>query len=304
MGLYFVFIDSGREVSAGDTALSVDVCMKPECDTSMLPRVTKEDVAGSEVCEDTVRESPVCLFGGLCDCETIINGDASTGCGGVYTTEQGNFEVNSVCAKSCGCPSTLCTDALPNTQACTVFELCDCETFVNHEQSEGCGGSFTTQFGPMPVNDFCAAYCDACPETPVDELIVKEYVERLEVTLKEKCRFSTQECRDHLHNAYSCYAERPGIEAFDETLRRATLEHAGRLALKYSKLGSPSLHRGRVSAAENGVVPICTEQEAGGTEEGNSAGSVGSSEDSGSSALSIVFPAVALVVAIAYSLDI
>lgn len=134
MGLYFVFIDGEQEITAEDTALSIDICLKPTCDTSMLPRVTIEEVSGGEICEDVLMDHPACKFGGLCDCEEVINAPESTGCGGVYSTDQGDMEVDSVCAKSCGCPSTTCADALPNTQVCSVAQLCDCETFVNHEQ--------------------------------------------------------------------------------------------------------------------------------------------------------------------------
>lgn len=133
MGLYFVFVDSGELITADDTALTVNICMNPACDTSMLPRVTMEDVSNGEVCENTLADSPACQFGGLCDCQDVINAAESTGCGGVYSTDQGSMDVNSVCAKSCGCPSTTCSDALPNTRFCTAAQICDCETFVNHE---------------------------------------------------------------------------------------------------------------------------------------------------------------------------
>ena len=258
MGMLFIFISGEREVTASDAALSIDVCAQPTCDTSLLPVVTFDDVAGP-VCEDTLAENPACSFGGLCDCDEVINGEGSTGCGGTYSSPAGDLQVNSVCAKSCGCPSTTCEDALPSSPICSFGQICDCETFINSNASTGCGGVYSSEWGDSQINDYCASFCDACPETSQEELLEEAFVEELEADLKSKCKYATGECREALFNAYSCGIERPGVESLDEVIRRATATHASRLALQYSKLGSASLHE--ETAQSRGAlmgVPECT----------------------------------------------
>lgn len=55
-----------------------------------------------------------------------------------------------------------CEDALASNPACTFGGLCDCETFVNSPESTGCGGTYASDFGDMPVNSMCAKHCGAC----------------------------------------------------------------------------------------------------------------------------------------------
>lgn len=246
MGMLFIFISGEREISAREAELRIDVCAQPTCDTSLLPLLTLDDVAGP-VCEDTLPQSPACQFGGLCNCNDVINAPESTGCGGTYTSEAGDMVVDSVCAKSCGCPATNCEDTLASSPICQFGQICDCESFVDNPSSSGCGGVFTSEMGDIMINDYCPSYCNACPETSQEELLEEAFVEQLEADLGEKCKYATEECREALHNAYSCGIERPGVDSLDSILRRATATHASRLALKYSKLGSSSLHNGETA---------------------------------------------------------
>ena len=243
MGMEFMFISGERQVTATDAELSVDICMRPTCDTSQLPQLYAEDYQGTATCADTLEENAACKFGGLCDCETLINATESTGCGGVYSSSMGDIEVNSVCAKSCGCQATNCQDALPESPSCTFGGLCDCETFVNSPESTGCGGVYTSEFGSMEVNDMCANYCDACPEKSWEEYFEDAFVEELEASLESRCQYATEECRETLHNAYSCSLEPPGLEELHPVLRQAMVAHGSRLAFKHAELGSSSLHR-------------------------------------------------------------
>lgn len=251
------FVTGDREVSASEADLMINVCSQPTCDTSLLPMLTLEDVAGP-VCEDTLAQNPACQFGGLCDCDVIINVAESTGCGGTYSSDAGDLQVDSVCAKSCGCPATNCEDTLASSPICQFGQICDCEAFVNSPSSSGCGGVFTSEMGDIMINDYCPSYCNDCPETSQEELLEEAFVEELEADLKDKCQYATEECREALQNAYSCSIERPGFEGLDTIIRRATATHAGRLALKYSKLGSSSLHNGEEARDEG--VSECADQ--------------------------------------------
>jgi hypothetical protein len=255
MGMLFIFIDGERDVYASEAALTIDVCAEPTCDTSLLPLLSLEDIAG-EVCEDTLALSPACQFGGLCDCDVVINAPESTGCGGTYSSDSGDMMVDSVCAKSCGCPATNCQDTLTSSPMCQFAGICDCPSFVNDPNSSGCGGVFTSEMGDIMIDDYCPAYCNACPETSQEELLEEAFVEELEADLESKCQYATEECREALNNAYSCGIERPGIESMEQTIRRATATHARFLALKYSKLGSSSIH------SDTGAVAIveCSDQ--------------------------------------------
>jgi hypothetical protein len=148
MGMLFMFIDADRQVTKLDAELTIPLCRNDVCDVSLLPMfdvdefltALSQEGAG---CEDTISSSPACSFGGLCDCDTVINAPESTGCGGVYTNPQGDIMVDSVCAASCGCPSmSTCDDQLANSPICNFGQICDCEVLVNLPESTGCGGVY------------------------------------------------------------------------------------------------------------------------------------------------------------------
>jgi hypothetical protein len=248
MGMYFLFVSGENEITKNDTALSVDICLRESCDASRLPQLDVADFEGQSSCEDTLADNPACKFGGLCDCDTLINAPESTGCGGVYSSEMGSIQVDSVCAKSCGCAAPKCDDALPSSAICSFGNLCDCETFVNSPESTGCGGVYASNFGDLPINDVCASYCDACPDKSWQAFFQEAFVEELEADLGGKCRYATSECREALHNVFACGMEKPGLESLHPALRIAAATHASRLALKHSKLGSSALHRNEADA--------------------------------------------------------
>jgi len=61
-----------------------------------------------------------------------------------------------------------CEDTIESNPVCSFGQICDCETLVNAEESTGCGGVYTNQFGDINVNDLCPSYCDACPDEGED----------------------------------------------------------------------------------------------------------------------------------------
>ena len=40
--------------------------------------------SGSGGCINALVNNPACRFGGLCDCEELVNSEESEGCGGLY----------------------------------------------------------------------------------------------------------------------------------------------------------------------------------------------------------------------------
>ncbi|KAL3942896.1 MAG: hypothetical protein SGARI_000109 [Bacillariaceae sp.] len=243
MGMLFIFVDSGEEISGAEAHLKVPLCLQETCDPTMLPDVTPDDLAAANVCEDTLESSPACQFGGLCDCNDFINAPESTGCGGVYSSPQGDIQVDTMCAKSCGCPSAGgCSNELANSPVCSFGGLCDCEVFVNAAESTGCGGVYSSPQGNININDVCAEYCDACETKSTNELFEEVYVEELEIALSGACHYSTEECQNMLTNLYSCGMETNGAESLDDVTRQTLVTHASRLTMKHSKLGDRSIH--------------------------------------------------------------
>jgi hypothetical protein len=62
---------------------------------------------GLSYCANALLSHPACRFGGVCDCETVVNAPESTGCGGVYSLDSsmGDLVVNDVCQSYCNdCP--------------------------------------------------------------------------------------------------------------------------------------------------------------------------------------------------------
>lgn len=191
MGYWFVFVAGQNELTHKNVNLTVDMCLQPTCDVNLLPSMdmspfeTAPAATASQPaitarqggnpptgdCVDTIESSPVCTFGGLCDCEAFVNAEESTGCDGFYSSPMGDMEVRSVCANYCGCDVTIaieeatsgtgedCVDTLSSNPACTFGGLCDCETFVNSEESTGCGGVYTSPMGDIQINSVCANYC-------------------------------------------------------------------------------------------------------------------------------------------------
>ena len=186
MGYWFVFVAGQNEVTRDVANLTVDVCMQPTCNVNMLPEIDMapfqiESISPGEVavsdsdCEDTLWSHPACTFGGVCDCEDFVNADESPyGCDGFYASAMGDIEVRSVCTKFCGCDVEAaieqaanietrsgedCVDTLAESPTCSFGGLCDCETFVNAAENEGCGGLYKSTWGDVETNSVCANYC-------------------------------------------------------------------------------------------------------------------------------------------------
>mmetsp|Transcript_32533 Transcript_32533/g.79238 ORF Transcript_32533/g.79238 Transcript_32533/m.79238 type:complete len:860 (+) Transcript_32533:198-2777(+) len=298
MGMLFMFIDADRQVTQLETELTIPLCRNEFCDPSMLPAFNVEEFLTTlsqegAGCEDTLPSSPACSFGGLCDCDIVINAPESTGCGGVYPNPQGDIVVDSVCAESCGCPSmSTCEDQLANSPICNFGQICDCEVLVNLPESTGCGGVYSTEMGNVIINDVCASFCDACPEMEMDEadLVIEAFVEQLEDDFRMNCLYATQDCRDKIHNLLSCGLEAAGLEQINPLIRQAIVAHATRLASKYSQLGDSSLHMGQQVIEVGRQLDLCDNMAMAGeapTNNGddNTGGSQEDSDESGSHSL-------------------
>lgn len=62
-------------------------------------RVLEEE---SSTCQDYLATFPSCEFGGICECEMFVNMPESTGCGGVFTSDWGEFSIDDLCPLYCG----------------------------------------------------------------------------------------------------------------------------------------------------------------------------------------------------------
>ena len=256
MGMWFAFISSDVEVDRASAALKVDYCEDTDCNPFMLPDVPMMK------CEDTITSHPMCRFGGTCSCEELVIAEGSEGCGGMYSVAEGAIAVNNVCAKHCdACSDEVvvanagCADALADSPMCSFGGLCDCEEFVN---GTGCGGVYTSEFGEIPVNDYCTKHCGACPEEgdgpSQDELIQKEILKTMEDYLAKECVFATPECKDALSNLHSCGSNVfQSLNIMDQNMRAVVTDHGIRLAAEHAKLGAASLHRNEVET----TVPLC-----------------------------------------------
>ena len=254
MGMWFLFISSDKQVTKEAASLMVSFCEEDICDASLLPESpSPEQMQATSSCYDALQGSPACRFGGICSCEALLNEDDSIECGGVYSTQMGDIEINSVCAKHCDACVEGCMDTLSESPMCSFGGLCSCDDFVNAEESTGCGGKYSSDFGDIDVNTYCTSYCDACVDESEADMIQKEIIEKLEEGLVSLCKYATPDCTRALSNLYSCGAGRRMIGPSDPNVDSAIRRHGERLALKHAKLGSPSLHMG----GEDPAVPRC-----------------------------------------------
>jgi hypothetical protein len=259
MAMIFLFVLSGEEITRDSAALTVDMCILETCDASMLPSL--DDIKPKdpkEACINELFDHPMCKFGNLCDCETVVNAPESSGCNGVYISSFGDLEINSVCNKYCGCPSlkddnngqvitvskTTCQDSLIEFPVCKFGGVCDCKKFVNMPESTGCGGVFTSEWGEVEVNEVCESYCGSCTdyystnEESVDT--TDAIIEMIENGLDEACQFATNDCKFLLSNLYTCAEVVSYVETHPVMI--VVRDHGKQLALEYSKLGESNLH--------------------------------------------------------------
>ena len=53
-------------------------------------------------CQDNLAEYKACKTGGICNCTTFVNMPESTGCGGVFKSDWGEFQIDEICPLYCG----------------------------------------------------------------------------------------------------------------------------------------------------------------------------------------------------------
>merc|ERR1712232_650992 len=257
MGMEFIFISSEESVMPEDLSYSVDACVAQKCDPTLLPPVSGEMLMKAEgkqedVCVDTIADSMGCKFGNLCSCDEFVRAPESTGCNGVYTSDWGDIEINSLCREYCGCPpledneggdgNADCDDEIEGHPACMFGGLCDCEILVSAPESTGCGGVYKSEMGDIVIDELCPSFCNACPDTSLAEKLSSMYVEILEADLSDSCQYSTIACSRKLSNVATCAREKLGFEALDPIVQTAVMVHGDRVVRKHSKLGNPSLH--------------------------------------------------------------
>eukprot|EP00808_Paulinella_micropora_P018126 g22576.t1 len=137
-----------------------------------------------------------------------------------------------------------CVDALRASPICRWGRICDCAVLTTLQPNSGCGGVFTTDFGPMPIDALCAKYCNACPEFDMAEHLRDTFAKRLEQHLQTVCVYSTKECRSILNNLYTCSMQQAGYGELAKPVQEVLASDGHRLATKYAQLGDSSLHRG------------------------------------------------------------
>jgi hypothetical protein len=272
MAIIFLFVDAAETITRNEAALVVDMCLHDTCDASVLPSTNNLMPNDSEGdCFDELAEHPMCKFGNLCDCETVVNDPLSTGCNGIYKSTWGDLEINSVCNGYCGCPSqttnessnqavvmskSTCQDTILEFPACKFGGVCDCDVFVNMPESTGCGGVFKSSWGETNINEVCGAYCGDCPDelsTSSEQIIdlTDTIVEMIEEQVGNACKFATDECQYLLSNLYTC-AEKADSGETDPVMV-VVRDYGHQIAHEYSKLGEANLHVGE----EDQKVVLC-----------------------------------------------
>jgi len=120
--------EGGAESSATTTVEEPPVVEGPPAGG---PPPSLSDGGGSSPmgCADSLAESPMCRFAGICECEEFVNAPEAEGCGGLYKSEFGDVTINDVCAQYCNA----CVDR-PLEE---IFEEAYLEV-MTHEMREKC----------------------------------------------------------------------------------------------------------------------------------------------------------------------
>merc|ERR1711862_429323 len=106
MGLLFLLIAEKKNlVGMEESMMNAELCIAPECDvTAVLP---------NGGCRDSLEDSILCTFGGICQCDALLAlKETVGGCQGTYISTFGNITVGSVCAEHCGCGEDLLEDSI------------------------------------------------------------------------------------------------------------------------------------------------------------------------------------------------
>jgi len=99
-----VYTSSMGDIPIDDVCANYCGCEGGESATTAgvgLPPMMEVPSVGAMDCADSISESPMCRFAGICECEEFVNAPESTGCGGVYASSMGDVTINDVCAKYC-----------------------------------------------------------------------------------------------------------------------------------------------------------------------------------------------------------
>merc|ERR1711862_335200 len=129
MGLLFLLIAEKKNlVGMEESMMNADLCIAPECDvTAVLP---------NGGCRDSLEDSILCTFGGICQCDALLAlKETVGGCQGTYISTFGNITVGSVCAEHCGCGEDLLEDSIVEQIEDQTRDLChyagkDCTRYL------------------------------------------------------------------------------------------------------------------------------------------------------------------------------
>eukprot|EP00928_Gymnodinium_smaydae_P095549 TRINITY_DN8240_c0_g1_i5.p1 TRINITY_DN8240_c0_g1~~TRINITY_DN8240_c0_g1_i5.p1 ORF type:complete len:775 (+),score=117.92 TRINITY_DN8240_c0_g1_i5:216-2327(+) len=103
MGMLFLFYSTEVNLTINSTAFEVDLCIPEFCQSSLFP----PDDVFSPPCDDQIKDSPMCKFAGMCDCDKFVTAPESQGCGNMFKSQMGDVEINSVCSGYC----KVCSDS-------------------------------------------------------------------------------------------------------------------------------------------------------------------------------------------------
>jgi len=115
--------------------------------------------SGSGDCINALVNNPACRFGGLCDCEELVNSEESEGCGGLYKSEMVDIVINEVCASYCDAcivksAEELFNEAYSEVLTLTMQESCryatqDCQAALSNLYSCAKGAPGNEEVNPM-----------------------------------------------------------------------------------------------------------------------------------------------------------
>jgi len=91
---------------SGDQDLCLPVKACPASPPIPRTTCTAQGTCGTGSCSDTISQSPLCTFGGMCNCSTVTQTHA---CGTDISSAMGSVAVNGVCGKTCNTCGTSST---------------------------------------------------------------------------------------------------------------------------------------------------------------------------------------------------
>ena len=165
------FVESPESTGCGGVYASAmgDVQIDSVCNkycgctaTSSAAPPTQDEpspTSGSGDCINALVNNPACRFGGLCDCEELVNSEESEGCGGLYKSEMGDIVIHEVCASYCDAcivksAEELFNEAYSEVLTLTMQESCryatqDCQAALSNLYSCAKGAPGIEEVSPM-----------------------------------------------------------------------------------------------------------------------------------------------------------